>query len=106
MKLVIKAIRDFQEFVAKMESYNTNPEVFERPIPNYIETVVNLRDEDIKDYLIKPIEVSDIGVKEIEITVEASKRKVEILKSSWTQEIEDELDNILEVRNKRFRNGK
>jgi hypothetical protein len=106
MKLDILAIKNFQNFKQAFQNHNNDPTVYDKPVPEYIITVANIKDQNVIDYFIKPAELTDSGEKEFEITVSQDGFQMESLKVIHSKELEERLDEIIEVSNKKFKEEK
>lgn len=105
MKLEIKVIKNFQEYLNDVELHRNEPEVFSEPTPKFIITTTNIKDEDIVDYIVEPKELSGDTEDSIRITKRSGK-DLENINAIYTDDIIKELDDIIELANIKYRNGK
>lgn len=107
MKVQAKAINNYREYIEKYKNWEADPIAYTKPEPDYIYTTVGFLDEDVKEYLIKPKEITDSGKAEIEISkYNYESNNLAIVIVDYSEDLEKELDSIIEVNNERFRSGK
>lgn len=95
MKLKVKVIRNLDEYERKMELHQDDPLIHDEPKLDTSFETFNFPDEAIEGYRID--ELTD----EIEIFLNLDMTQTCIIK--YDKDIEDKLDEIINVKNKLFR---